>query len=187
MLKTGCNNNNNNNNNSNNCILIIIFTGNSLQSIQSKLPKLSWHSGNSRGSTTGCAHVCLMSVSCKLVVVFLLVTSWKLVCGQCAVSERVRVVFGDIPAVTVRGWWGQRSVLVRLAAQAEALLRLQVEPENKGLLTHEGFNSSSLEFSKGPGLCGGWGAWLSYSRETQYLPCEQGAHRMTVNSVFEVV
>lgn len=54
--KSGCNNNNSN---SNNIIFIVIYTENSLQSIQSKLPKLSWHSGNSRGSIIECACVCL--------------------------------------------------------------------------------------------------------------------------------
>lgn len=186
MSTTGCNNNNNNNNNSNNCILIIIFTGNSLQSIQSKLPRLSWHSGNSRGSTTGCVHVfneCLLDF-----FFFFCFSHLESYCVDSVQWVRWWEWFLETFQRSLWGvWWGQRSVPVTLVAQAEALLGLQVEPDTKGLPTHLGFNSSSLEFSKGPGLCSGWGAWLSYSRETKYLPCEQGAHGMTVNNVFEVV
>lgn len=56
--KCGCNNNSNNNNI---IIVVIVCTENSLQSIQSKLPKLSGHSGNSRGSVMECvsARFCL--------------------------------------------------------------------------------------------------------------------------------
>lgn len=145
MSKTVCNNNNNNNNNSNNCILIIIFTGNSLQSIQSKLPKLSWHSGNSRGSTTRCAHGCLMSVSYLLF--FYCVDSVRWVRRWELFLETFQWSLWGV-------WWGQRSVLVTLAAQAEALLRLQVEAENiRAAKPTRGFNSSSLESSKRPAAC----------------------------------
>lgn len=59
--KSGCNNNSNNNNI---IIFIIVCTENSLQSIQSKLPKLSWHSGNSRGSIMECVCVCVWFCVC---------------------------------------------------------------------------------------------------------------------------
>lgn len=64
--KSGCNNNSNNNNI---IIVIIVCTENSLQSIQSKLPKLSGHSGNSTGSVMECVcvflFVCVHVASCS--------------------------------------------------------------------------------------------------------------------------
>lgn len=59
--KSGCNNNSNNNNI---IIVIIVCTENSLQSIQSKLPKLSGHSGNSTGSVMECVCVFLLVCAC---------------------------------------------------------------------------------------------------------------------------
>lgn len=118
--KSGCNNNSNNNNI---IIFIIVCTENSLQSIQSKLPKLSWHSGNSRGS--------IMKCTCVFLCVCLHVTS----CSYCKSGVQS---LRDIPVVTVRGRSEVRFIVdvlmfCHLLAQAGTLQRLRFEPQTTEL------------------------------------------------------
>lgn len=151
---SGCNNNNNSN--SSNIILIIVCTENSLQSIQSKLPKLSWHSGNSRGSIVGCAFVCFFECVCMSHLVSYCTNSVRRVrrCSESHLETFQRSLWGV--------WWGQRSV-ISLAAQAEALWLTPTGTTDQRDIVWalNSFHSVSLEFCEVASLWNGWGVWLS--------------------------